>query len=105
MGVLEYVRDVPSLLDWLAEHVAFCVVSYVCVEGNRYSLHRIREAVCRMNAGWMNNYREDELRSLFGERGFVLMREESWEGNRLFVFWKRRLIAGDAEIRPDECLS
>ena len=97
MGVLEYLRDVPSVLDWLAKHVPVCVLSYVYAENNRYSLRGMREAIGRLQAGWMNNYREDELRSLFRERGFVLLREERWEDKTgLFVFSQRRSLAGDA---------
>jgi hypothetical protein len=90
LGVLEYLRDVPSVLDWLAKHVSTCVLSYVCAEANRYSLRGMRETVSRLHAGWMNNYRDNEIRSLFGERGFVLLQEESFDGNRLFVFSQNR---------------
>src|SRR6185312_8871325 len=27
LGVLEYLTDVPSLIDWLAQHVPLCVIS------------------------------------------------------------------------------
>src|SRR5205823_4537865 len=30
MGVFEYVRDVPSVIDWLAKHFPVCVLSYAC---------------------------------------------------------------------------
>jgi methyltransferase family protein len=89
MGVLEYIRDVPSVLDWLAKHVPVCVLSYVCAEANRYSLRGMRETAGRLMAGWMNSYRDEELRSLFHERGFVSLREESWGNNRVFVFSQR----------------
>lgn len=96
LGVLEYLRDAPSVLDWLAEYVPFCVLSYVCAEANRYSLRGMRESVNRVRAGWMNSYRNEELRSLFRERGYALLQEESWENNRLFVFSQRPTSAGDA---------
>jgi Methyltransferase domain len=97
MGVLEYLRDVPSVLDWLGKHVPVCVLSYVFAEANRYSPRGILETVGRLRAGWMNNYREDELRSLFRERGFVLLREESWEDKTgLFVFSQRPSLTDDA---------
>ena len=31
-GVLEYIRDVPSLVEWLSEHVTYCVASYALTE-------------------------------------------------------------------------
>lgn len=34
----------------------------------------------------MNNFREERLVSLFSERGFVMVRDENWEYQRLFVF-------------------
>jgi Methyltransferase domain len=86
IGVLEYLRDVPSVLDWLAKLVPVCVLSYSCAEANAHSLRAMLEVVKRLTAGWMNHYREEELRSLFRERGFALLREESWKGQRLFVF-------------------
>ncbi len=90
LGVLEYLRDVPSVLDWLAKQVPMCVVSYVCVECNHRSLRGARETLTRLRAGWMNNYREDELRSLFEERGYQRVSVESCIGNRLFVFAQPR---------------
>jgi hypothetical protein len=91
IGVLEYLRDVPSVLDWLARQVPSCVVSYVCVDDRRYSLRGMNESFRRMKMGWMNNYREEEIRSLFHHRGFVSVREDSWENNRLFLFSRRPL--------------
>jgi hypothetical protein len=89
LGVLEYLRDVPEVLDWLAKQIQVCVVSYVCVEANRYSLRGMRQTVGRLRAGFMNNYHEDQLRSLFQERGFEQLSVESCIGNRLFVFSQR----------------
>ena len=37
----------------------------------------------------MNSYREDEISSLFRERGFELTKDEDWLNQRLFVFAKR----------------
>ena len=91
IGVLEYVRDVPSLLDWLAPRVSVCVVSYVCATVGPSSLRRMVESFRRLNMGWMNNYPEEELRALFDERGFASVREAMWENNRLFLFSKRPL--------------
>jgi Methyltransferase domain len=89
MGVLEYLRDVPSVIDWLAKHVPVCVVSYACARSNGYSLRGMCGTVGRLNHGWMNNYCEEELRSLFRERGFESLREDRWENQRLFVFSQR----------------
>jgi hypothetical protein len=85
-GVLEYVREVPSVLDWLTKYVAVCVLTYAPAKAKGNSLRRLLEAIARRRHGWMNNYREVELRSLFTERGFELVQEKDWEDQRLFVF-------------------
>lgn len=90
LGVLEYLRDVPSVLDWLAKQVDVCVVSYVCLEPKRHSLRGVRDSRLRLKAGWMNNYREGEIRSLFQERGYEQLSVETCTGNRLFLFSQRR---------------
>jgi hypothetical protein len=89
IGVLEYLRDVPSALDWLARLVPVCVLSYSCAKADSYSLRGMLGTIKRLNNGWMSNYREEDLRSLFRERGFVSVREDSWENQRLFVFSQR----------------
>jgi Methyltransferase domain len=86
MGVLEYVRDVPSMLDWLTTQVPVCVLSYACAKANGHPLRGKFEAIGRLNRGWMNTYREAELRTLFEERGFALLQDDDWEDQRLFVF-------------------
>jgi hypothetical protein len=87
---LEYIRDVPAVLDWLAELVPVVVLSYVCVTADRRSLRGVRERANRLSVGWMNTYREEDVRSLFRERGYVCLRAETWENNRLFLFSRRR---------------
>jgi Methyltransferase domain len=89
MGVLEYVRDMPSMIDWLAKHFSVCVLSYACAKANRHPLRGKFESISRLNKGWMNNYCEDELRTLFRDRGFVLLRNDDWEDQRLFAFSQR----------------
>ncbi|MFG1930768.1 class I SAM-dependent methyltransferase [Mycobacterium sp. NPDC048908] len=86
MGVLEYVRDVPSVLDWLTNHFPLCVLSYACTRTTGNRLRSRLETIGRLNHGWMNSYCADELRTLFDERGFVLQRDEPWKDQRVFVF-------------------
>ena len=89
MGVLEYMRDMPSVLDWLTELVPTCVLSYACARGSRYSPRRLLGSIGRLKSGWLNSYREEEIRSLFNERGFAQLHEESWQDQRIFVFSRR----------------
>ena len=93
IGVLEYMRDLPAVLDWLTGYVEVCVLAYAPVRANRYSPRGVLEAVARLRHGWMNNYREEEIRSLFRERGFELARGEDWEAQRLLVFSQRPAVA------------
>jgi len=86
IGVLEYLRDLPSVLDWLTTYVNVCVLAYAPAQTNGHSVRVILETAARLRHGWMNNYREEDIRSLFRERGFELVRDEDWERQRLFVF-------------------
>ena len=88
-GVLEYVRDVPAVLDWLTKYVTVCVLTYAPAKAKGPSPRGLLETIGRLRHGWMNNYREEELRSLFCERGFELVQDQDWEGQRLFVFSRR----------------
>ena len=89
LGVLEYLRDVPGLLDWLAERVPTCAVSYVCAEAKPWSLAEAREWLDRRRMGWMNSYRDDALVALFRDRGFEQQSDATWKNNRLFVFTRQ----------------
>ena len=88
-GVLEYVRDVPSLIDWLATCVTVCVLTYAPARAGGRSPRAVLERAGRLRHGWMNSLRVEELRSLFCDRGFAVMHEEQWEGQRLFAFSRR----------------
>ncbi|GAY18920.1 class I SAM-dependent methyltransferase [Mycobacterium sp. shizuoka-1] len=93
MGVLEYLRDVPAVLDWLSPVVSRYVISYGCPDTNDASRRTKLGAVDRISRGWLNSYTEEEIRSLFRERGFASAHEENWANvdgyqHRLFVFAK-----------------
>ena len=88
-GVLEYVREVPAVLDWLTKYVTVCVLTYAPAKARGHSPRGLLETIGRLRHGWMNNYREEELRSLFYERDFELVQEKDWEDQRLFVFSRR----------------
>lgn len=93
IGVLEYLRDLPSALDWLTTLVPVCVLAYAPAKVRGHSLRAIFETISRLRHGWMNNYLEEEIRSFFRERGFELVRAESWEQQRLFVFSRLSAVA------------
>jgi hypothetical protein len=91
IGVLEYLKDVPGVLDWLAKYVSAFVLACAPAKANGRSPRAMFETVCRLSAGWMNNYREDELRELFRDRGYALVRDEDWKSQRLYVFSRHSL--------------
>lgn len=86
LGVLEYVRDMPSVLDWLTKYVTFLVLAYAPAKATGYSPRAVLEKVVRLRHGWMSNYREDEILSLFRDRGFQLVEGQNWHNQRIFVF-------------------
>ncbi len=90
MGVLEYMRDLPSVIGWLTELAPTCLLSYACARGTRYSPRRAFGSVGRLKAGWLNSYCDNEIRSLFAARGFLQAHEETWHNQHLFVFSRQR---------------
>ena len=89
IGVLEYVRDVPAVLDWLSGYVSRFVVTYACARSNGHSPRALAEKVARLRHGWVNDYREEEFRSLFEQRGYELVHDGNWESQRVFAFLRR----------------
>lgn len=88
MGVLEYITDVPAVVDWLAKYVPRIVVSYAAADSKR-SLRGRLGSFGRLSGGWMNNYREAEFRSIFLNRGYTAVHEENWKEQRMFVFTRQ----------------
>ena len=90
MGGLEYINDVPAVLDWLAKDVPRYVVSYACADAKPTSIHARFQSASRLKSGWVNSYSSAEFRSLFIDRGFPCLHEENWKKKgmkqTLFVF-------------------
>ena len=63
-GVLEYVRDVPSVVAWLSGHVRYCVVSYA-VARPAGLVRALAAGARRTYYGYMNSYSEAELVAVF----------------------------------------
>ncbi len=91
-GVLEYIRDLSSLVTWISRYVCRCVVSYECARTRRSDWKRVHEATARARAGWVNTFHEDEFVELFQKVGFSVVCREVWhtkDGDEpLFVFQK-----------------
>jgi hypothetical protein len=86
IGVLEYLQDVPAVLDWLLRSISHCAVTYVCARTEPSRLAGLQDALTRVRMGWMNSYREQDLVSLFQARGFARVKEATWNNNRVFLF-------------------
>jgi hypothetical protein len=92
-GVLEYLREVPEVVEWLSAQVRYCVASYAVAQrlGLRGALVAgARRSYWRAYHGYMNSYSEAELLAIFARNGFACLRTESWNEQRLFLFERRR---------------
>jgi hypothetical protein len=88
-GVLEYITDLPSLLQWLSTQVSFCVTSYSYAESRPRTIRRCVEVLHRACTGRMNPYTAEELVALFSHSGFVAIKEQdTFDSQRLFLFGK-----------------
>lgn len=78
-GVLEYIRDVPSLLQWLAASgVKTCIASFDPVPVGLGILGRHREAARRTYYGYRNRLTEEELVRSFAVAGFARIQRQTW---------------------------
>jgi len=89
-GVLEYIRDLHTLVDWLSKQISICVVSYVCAQSKPKTLYRFREIAERTSFGWVNTYSADELQCVFKTNGFpnaeMFVEQTSYGDEYIFVF-------------------
>jgi hypothetical protein len=89
-GVLEYIHDLESLVEWLAQHVSLCVASYACVPPGKGIFQRLRDRFNRFYYGYMSSYREEELVDLFRQAGFRCIARDPWNSQRIFLFVNQR---------------
>lgn len=89
-GVLEYIHDIESLVEWLARHVSLCVASYACVQPRKGIVWRLRDRSNRFYHGYMNSYGEEELVDLFRRAGFRCIARDPWTSQRVFLFVNQR---------------
>jgi hypothetical protein len=89
-GVLEYIRDLTSLIHWLASQAPVCVASYEPATHRGGLRHRLANILQRSYFGYMNHYDEPQLLETFRTNGFVCIRTDQWNDQRLFVFETQR---------------
>lgn len=83
-GVLEYVNDVPSLIQHLRGSVKTIVASYAVLERNRDE---------RRAGGWVNDYTSAQFVAVFDEQGFDCVESSSWQSQELYRFVARQAKA------------
>jgi hypothetical protein len=85
-GVLEYVKDLPSLLGWLSTQVAVCVASYDALDPPRWTTERLVARIRRRTFGYMNDYAVDQFVAAFASSGFRCLRTDQWGSQELYLF-------------------
>ena len=85
-GVLEYILNLESLVQWLSDQFSFCVASYTCLVPALSDAERVRERLARLRFGYMNSYTEAEFVHLFARYGFTCVKRNTWTNQTLFLF-------------------
>lgn len=85
-GVLEYVRDLDSVIAWLSHLVPQCVASYHYVPRDGSVLQTSKDRLGRLHNGYMNHHTEESLVALFKKYGFVCTTKDTWTCQRIFLF-------------------
>ena len=80
-GVLEYIYDVPRLINYLSNNIDTFILSYAPVEygGGQYK---------RTKCGWVNHYTSQEIISLFSSLGLKCITSQKWHKQMLYKFEK-----------------
>lgn len=86
-GVLEYLRDVKGIAQWLASSdVSVCILSFEPVPMDLRGFARRRELARRRYFGYMNNSTEEELLAQFAAVGYTCKRRETWTSQIILQF-------------------
>jgi hypothetical protein len=85
-GVLEYLVNLPSIVEWLSTQVGICVASYDGVDAPRWTAGRIAALGRRKYFGYMNDYEPGALVALFEQAGFRCLAMDRWDSQELYLF-------------------
>ena len=86
-GVLEYIHDVPRVLDHLMASTEVIIPSYApCRHRNISTRYR------RLVHGWVNAYTKSEFEQLFETRGYRREAELPWKSQ---FIWRFRKVANN----------
>ena len=81
-GVLEYVFDVPYVIQFFSKKTNKFIISY-CTSDNFSS-----ETGRKIN-GWVNNYSNKDIISIFEKNNFKLTETNMWRKQNIYVFEKK----------------
>jgi hypothetical protein len=93
-GVLEYMHDLPSMVQWLSRQAPMVIASYDYLKSRPWTAARASELLQRRHFGYHNNCTLDEIEAVFLEAGFQCVDRETWQTQAVLVFVKP---ANDAE--------
>lgn len=86
-GVLEYVKDVPSLVDWLVDSgLRTVVLSFDAMPAGLGWYGQLRERRRRLFFGYMNHLTDHQLRTALERAGFQCVQQRAWTTQRLYRF-------------------
>jgi hypothetical protein len=80
-GVLEYVRDIPGLIEKISPQVTTIISSYS-------SSDAISDVFIRRQNGWVSNLSDRELQNAFHCAGYDLLETLEWREQKIYVFGK-----------------
>jgi hypothetical protein len=86
-GILEFTRDVKSLVDVATAQASLCVASYPCLRDAERIWSPLTK-LARFCHGYVNSYNEHEIVSLFENAGFRCIARDFWRSQRVFLFAK-----------------
>jgi hypothetical protein len=90
-GVLEYIKDVKALTDWLVESgVQTFVLSFDGVPADLGWYGRFREHRRRLYFGYMNHLTHAELIAILEGTGLRCVEAKAWTHQQLYCFIKKR---------------
>lgn len=80
-GVLEYVNNVPKLIEHLSMYMDSFIISYATISEDSKNIKRGMH-------GWVNNYTEKNIIEIFQKNGFSNTNRSTWRNQVIFVFSK-----------------
>ena len=89
-GVLEYIRDVSTLVQWVAcNGIEICIASFDSMREGLGFIGRYQELKRRSYYGYMNALTESDLLRAFRAAGYTCEERRTWTAQVIFRFSKR----------------